>query len=165
VNEKSTQINVREMDMGRLNPDRWKQRYDNFSRAWLLLSEAMALDMDTLSDLEKEGIIQRFEYTFELSWKTLKDYLFFSGVPLEPETPRNIIKQAFAVGIIEDGRLWIEMLDQRNLMSHTYKEANFLEVIGSIESYVQAISQMNIFFKKALQDSSLEDDFNYDVRT
>lgn len=135
-----------------VNPDRWKQRYDNFSRAWALLNQAFSLNLDDLSDLEKEGMIQRFEYTFELAWKTLKDYLVYSGVPLDPETPRNIIRQAFAAGILEDGHLWLEMLDQRNLMSHTYNEENFSTVISSIETYVGAIEQLNLFFQKALTE-------------
>jgi len=61
------------------NEIRWKQRFQNFEKAYLLFDEAMNLDLASLSDLEKEGIIQRFEITLELSWKTLKDYLENEG--------------------------------------------------------------------------------------
>jgi nucleotidyltransferase substrate binding protein (TIGR01987 family) len=64
-------------------PDiRWKQRFSNFNRAFLLLREAMENDMSSLSQLEKEGIIQRFEYTFELAWKVLKDKMENEGILL-----------------------------------------------------------------------------------
>lgn len=103
-----------------VNPDiRWKQRFENYEKALRLLREALA-DVESLSDLEKEGTIQRFEFTVELAWKTLKDYLEHSGVVLTQNTPKNVIKQAFAAKIITDGQLWVDMLDCRNSLSHTY---------------------------------------------
>ena len=59
---------------------RWKQRFENFERAFMLLKEAFEKGIAEMSDLEKEGVVQRFEYTFELAWKTLKDYLIHSGI-------------------------------------------------------------------------------------
>ena len=97
---------------------RWKQRFQNFDRAVVLLREALANNR-TLSMLEKEGVIRRFEYTYELAWKTVKDYLKASGVVILPMTPRQVIKEAFAAKIITDGQVWINMLDNRNLLSHT----------------------------------------------
>jgi hypothetical protein len=78
------------------NNIRWKQRFENFERAFRLLQEAFEKAPAQMSDLEKEGVVQRFEYTFELAWKTLKDYLVYSGVVFDQITPRNVIKQAFA---------------------------------------------------------------------
>jgi nucleotidyltransferase substrate binding protein (TIGR01987 family) len=104
---------------------RWKQRFENFERAFRLLKEAFTQDLGTMSDLEKEGAIQRFEYTFELAWKTLRDYLIYSGVAFDQITPRSVIKQAFAAKIIQDGQVWIDMLEQRNLMSHTYDDESW----------------------------------------
>lgn len=78
-------------------PDiRWKQRFNNFQRAFLLLREAMEIEPDALSQLEKEGIIQRFEYTFELAWKTLKDKMEFDGIVLDKISPRAVVREAFA---------------------------------------------------------------------
>ncbi len=112
-----------------------------------------------LSDLEKEGAIQRFEYTFELAWKTLKDYLIYSGIIFDQITPRAVIKQAFAARIIEDGQIWIEMLEQRNLMSHTYNREIFETVFCSIaERYVGALEQVFRWLKEeAMQEPSDSD--------
>jgi hypothetical protein len=75
---------------------RWKQRFQNFDRAVVLLREPFEREVASLSDLEKEGTIQRFEYTVELAWKTLKDYLENEGQTISPVTPRNVVKEAFA---------------------------------------------------------------------
>jgi len=97
---------------------RWKQRFDNFEKVFLRLKDALL--NETPSELEKAGVIQYFEFTFELGWKTLKDYLQEMGV--EVRFPRDTIKEAFKNELIQDGDLWIEMLEKRNQMSHTYDE-------------------------------------------
>ena len=74
--------------------------------------------IETPSDIEKQGIIQSFEFTFELSWKTLKDYMESQGILAG--FPREVIKQAFHHQIILDGELWLEMMGKRNLLAHTY---------------------------------------------
>jgi nucleotidyltransferase substrate binding protein (TIGR01987 family) len=99
---------------------RWRQRLQNYSRALSLLRSAIERGPDALNDLEKEGTVQRFEYTVELAWKSLKDYLEFSGVELSFVTPKSVVKAAFAARIITDGQLWIDMLEHRNLLSHKY---------------------------------------------
>ena len=127
---------------------RWKQRFENFERAFLLLQEAFEEDAAAMSDLEKEGAIQRFEYTFELAWKTLKDYLIYSGVVFDQITPRSVIKQAFAAKIVRDGQTWINMLEQRNLMSHTYNRQTFETVFGSIsQEYLVALEEVFAWLK------------------
>lgn len=131
------------------NAVRWKQRLENFERALLLLREAFEKDPAEMSDLEKEGVIQRFEYTFELAWKTLKDYLVYSGIVFDQITPRSVIKEAFAAKIITDGQAWINMLDQRNLMSHTYDKAIFDAVFPAISQYyVAALEQVYTWLKQ-----------------
>ncbi len=88
---------------------RWKQRFGNLDRAYTLLRSALEEKRpDQLSDLEQEGVILRFEYTYELAWKTMKDYLEENGVVLEEITPRSVIKEAFAARIIPDGQVWID---------------------------------------------------------
>ena len=130
------------------NTVRWKQRFENYERAFLLLKEAFEKDPAEMSDLEKEGVIQRFEYTFELAWKTLKDYLSYSGVVLDQITPRSVIKQAFAAKMIEDGLTWINMLEQRNLMSHTYDSESFEAVFSNISgSYLVVLEQLYKWLK------------------
>lgn len=119
-------------------PDiRWQQRLTNFERALRLLREAMAHGPEALNQLEKEGVIQRFEYCFELAWKTVKDYMEASGVVFDVVMPRQVIKDAFAAKVLEDGATWIAMLDHRNLLSHTYNPAVF-------EQAVDAIHQRNL---------------------
>ena len=103
---------------------RWEYRFANFRRAYVLLSGAFDDGVEALSQLEREGVIQRFEYTFELAWLTLKDRLEYDGVALTTVTPRNVIRQAFHAKLIADGDAWIDMLTDRNLMSHTYDFAS-----------------------------------------
>jgi nucleotidyltransferase substrate binding protein (TIGR01987 family) len=117
------------------DPDiRWKQRLQNFSRALALLDEALSQGAARLNALEQEGAVQRFEYTFELAWKTLKDFLEASGTPLTPITPKQVIKEAFAAGMLADGQGWIDMLHERNLLSHTYDVAVFGSAVKEIET-------------------------------
>lgn len=125
---------------------RWKQRFQNFDRAVLLLREPMERDVGTLSNLEKEGTIQRFEFAVELAWKTLKDYLEYEGRTITPVTPRNVIKEAFAGRILRDGQVWIDMLDHRNLLSHTYDEAMFDKAVLAIrDRYLAAIEELRLW--------------------
>ena len=112
---------------------RWQQRFENFQKAILLLKEALSLDISKFSLLEKEGIIQRFEYTFELAWKVLKDKMENDGLVLEQISPKYVVKQAYASKYIKDIETWLKMIDDRNLMSHTYDFETFEEVIYTIQ--------------------------------
>ncbi len=113
---------------------RWLYRFDNYKRAFLLLREAVeTMGQRPLNQLEKEGTIQRFEYTWELAWKTLKDYLEYKGIVLETITPSEVVKSAFAAKIIDNGEVWMAALDARNLMSHTYDFKLFEETVLEIK--------------------------------
>jgi len=126
---------------------RWKQRFDNFDRAFVLLREVNDRGVSTLSQLEKEGAIQRFEFAFELAWKTIKDYLEQDGIVVKPATPRNVIKEAFAASLIDDGQVWIDMMLHRNLLAHTYNSKTFDEVLKVVsERYFAAFDQLHEFF-------------------
>lgn len=129
-------------------PDvRWKQRFDSFDRAMVLLREALEGGPAALNQLEKEGAIQRFEYSLELAWKTAKDFLEDSGLVIEPVTPREVIKQAFAAKIISDGQLWIDMLNHRNLLAHTYDCAVFEAATEALAArYLPAMENLHAFF-------------------
>jgi len=121
---------------------RWKQRFSNFSRALSLLREAMEEDVFSLKQLEKEGIIQRFEYTFELAWKVLKDKMEFDGIVLDQISPKAVVRQAFAAKYINDPDTWLRMIGDRNLMSHTYDFVKFEAVIQSIaDSYLPMLDE------------------------
>ena len=98
---------------------RWKQRFSNYEKAFKQLSEAV--DRGEYNELEQAGLIQIFEVVFELGWKTLRDKLEYDG--FKANSPRETIKIAFRNGYISDGELWIDALDHRNLLSHTYDEA------------------------------------------
>lgn len=125
---------------------RWKQRFANFEKAFLRLNDAIDLSQSrALSDLEKQGLIQGFEYTFELAWKTLKDFLEHQQV--EAKFPREVIKRGFQYDLIDDGDVWIDMLEKRNLMAHAYDEATAqtaYELIG--EQYVKQLEKMYHLF-------------------
>jgi len=97
---------------------RWQQRFQNFERAYQFL--AQAVNRDDLSALERAGVIQSFEFTFELAWNTVKDYLSSQGV--DAPFPREALKQAYANDLLDNGELWLDMLDKRNLMAHSYDE-------------------------------------------
>ncbi|MGL1890640.1 MAG: nucleotidyltransferase substrate binding protein [Spirochaetaceae bacterium] len=113
---------------------RWKQRFSNFKRAFLLLREAMDNDLDSLSQLEKEGVIQRFEYTFELAWKVLKDRLEFDGIILDRISPKSVARKAYETKYINDVDMWFKMIGDRNLMSHTYDFSKFEVILISIQN-------------------------------
>ena len=127
------------------SPDtRWLQRFENFDRALHLLEDALARGPSALNQLEKEGVVQRFEYTLELAWKTIKDYLEASGLVLTSVTPRQVVKDAFAARIVADGQTWIDMLDHRNLLSHTYDPVNFEQAVDAIHArYLAALGQVH----------------------
>ena len=129
---------------------RWHCRFRNFSRAYTLLREAMERKVAELNELEREGAIQRFEYTFELAWLTLKDRLEYAGVTLSEITPRNVIREAFAAKLIADADAWMDMLVDRNLMSHTYDFARFEAVIENIRSRYLAVLD-NLYQRLSLE--------------
>lgn len=119
---------------------RWRQRFENFEKAYKQLQSAVT-DFPKLSDLEKEGLIQRYQYTFELAWKTLKDYLESQGV--SASFPREVIKASFLHQIIQNGEVWMDMLEKRNLMAHTYDEVKFKLALQYInDQYFSAITQV-----------------------
>jgi len=113
-----------------MDPDtRWLQRYSNFERTFVLLHEALQIKSPSL--LERAGIIQFFEIAFELSWKILKDYERSLGI--QAKSPRAAIKEAYRIGLIEEGHIWIKALEDRNLTAHTYKE----DVAKAIEKSIR----------------------------
>ncbi len=112
---------------------RWIYRFDNYERAFSLLREAVETMAEReVTQLEKEGIVQRFEYTTELAWKTMKDYLEAEGVVFGQATPKVVVRKAFETRLIEDGQTWMDALDARNAMSHTYHPESFERVVDDV---------------------------------
>ncbi len=97
---------------------RWKQRFSNFSNALVHLRFAVTQVINP-SDLEKEGTIQRFEFTHELAWKVMKDYLEFEGI-MGITGSRSATREAFNHGLITNGQIWMDMIESRNKTVHTY---------------------------------------------
>ena len=94
-----------------------------------------------LSELEQEGFVQRFEYTFELVWKTLRDYLLENGYKLD--SPKSVIRQAYQSGYIADGEIWMEALEKRNSAVHTYNQEILKETIRFLtEKFQPALEQL-----------------------
>lgn len=113
---------------------RWKQRFENLDLALTRLLRTQKAFVKTEDpDLLRIALIGAFMFTFELSWKTLKDFLNYEGIQVT--FPREVIKQAFQNGLIEDGELWIKMLESRNIMSHAYDEAVAIEVSKSVLAF------------------------------
>ena len=104
--------------MENLKEIRWKQRFENFDKSYKLLKKYSNQEITT--ELERAGIIQFFEMTFELACKVLKDYLESEGYMVK--SPRETVKQAFQIGLIDNGHIWIDALSNRNLTTHTYDE-------------------------------------------
>ena len=131
---------------------RWKQRFQNYRRAFNLLREALEeKEITEYSALEQEGIIQRFEYTFELGWKTFKDYLDFCGAAPAEATPRRVIKECAATGIFAeagiDGEVYMEMMLARNALSHVYDFKRFAEIIAKVkDNYLRELDKELMFF-------------------
>ena len=122
---------------------RWKQRFNNYQNAIKLLDELKTLDLDTLSLLEKEGIIQRFEYTLELAWKTLKDKMQFDGLLIDQISPKMVIKKAYHYQYIDEIDLWLAMINDRNILSHTYNEKVVEQIIPVIkEQYIPLLDRL-----------------------
>jgi nucleotidyltransferase substrate binding protein (TIGR01987 family) len=97
-----------------------------------------------LNELELEGVIQRFEYTFELAWNTLKDRLEHDGMVLSSVTPRAVIRSAFQAKLISEGERWVDMLVDRNRMSHTYDSDTFEAIIQEIEErYLDRLHELH----------------------
>ena len=128
---------------------RWKQRFNHFEKAFNLLKSVFEdRKIEELSLLEKEGVVQRFKYTYELAWKTLKDYLEYNGSLNNVDiSPRNIFKESYSAKIIKNENIFIDMMLSRNLLSHTYDFIKFEEIFKRIENdYLKVLNELYNFF-------------------
>lgn len=117
-------MNSRDQDI------RWEQRFQNFLKALSQLRKF--IDKGELSELEEQGLVKAFEYTYELAWTTLKDFLEYQG-QTEIYGSRDTIRRAFEVNLISDGQSWMDMLESRNKTSHTYNEETAQEICRAVK--------------------------------
>lgn len=111
---------------------RWQQRFKNFSQALSLLESAVSqYQQQGLSELEEQGLIQRFEFTHELAWNLMKDYFEYQG-NTGITGSRDASREAFQKGLIINGEIWMEMIKSRNQSSHTYNEDIAKEITEKI---------------------------------
>ena len=110
---------------------RWQQRFKNFQKALAQLQKF--IEKGELSELEEQGLIKAFEYTYELAWTTLKDFLEYQGYT-DIYGSRDTIRKAYELNIIQDGEAWMDMLESRNKTSHTYNEDTAEEICQAIQN-------------------------------
>lgn len=126
---------------------RCKQRFSNYEKSLNHLKTTV--EKESLNDIEKAGLIQFFEVSFELAWKVMKDFLTAEGY--EVKSPRDSIKTAFEYGLIKDGALWLEALEKRNLASHTYDDKILEELEELItHTYYPILDELKEVLKKKL---------------
>jgi nucleotidyltransferase substrate binding protein (TIGR01987 family) len=108
---------------------RWQQRFSNYQKALARLKEFF--EQPQLNRREEQGLVKAFEYTYELAWNTLKDFLEYQGVG-EIVGSRDAFRKAFSEGVLEDGHVWMRMIQSRNTTSHTYNEQTAQEIVEAV---------------------------------
>ncbi len=125
--------------------------FSKLESAFVKLNEGVNTAED---ELEKDGVIQRFEFSLELIWKTLKLFLQNSGI--EVKTPKESLKKAFNVGWIKDEKTFLDMLEDRNRTSHIYDKDTSDEILERIKnSYIQAMGQVLKELKNIIREEDL----------
>lgn len=133
---------------------RWQQRLANYSRALAQLGRAVELAHSRpLSELEKQGLIQTFEFVFELAWTLMQDYFLYQGNPAITGS-RDAIRTAFKQGLIADGEGWMEMIKSRNQTAHTYNESVANEIAEKIIALYYDLFQQFQTHMQALADQA-----------
>ena len=132
---------------------RWKQRFSNYKKALQSLTNAVDLAREReLTDLEKQGMIQAFEYTHELCWKTMKDFIIEKGNQ-QVYGSKDAIREAFNLGLIHNGEGWMKMIESRNLSSHTYNNDIADDIVSSImQEYIDLFIDFANTMSDQLQD-------------
>lgn len=140
------------------NLPRWEQRLGSYRKALNRLAEIVnVMDSRQLNDFEADGLVQRFEFTFELAWKLIKSYAEFQVTDKEIMGSRDAIRWAFDNGLITDCQLWMEMVKRRNDTSHSYDEETAIEVVQLVkDSYFQLF--VDLLEKMETYSSEKQDD-------
>lgn len=139
--------------MSQTSEIRWHQRLSNYEKAFARLAAAVALARQrALSELEKQGLIQAFEFTHELAWKVMKDYFVWQGT-VDITGSRDATREAFSQGLVSDGEGWMEMIRSRNQTSHTYNEEVANEIAARITDQYAPLFDAFLQRMQGLRDS------------
>lgn len=133
------------------NDIRWKQRFNNFDNAYATFCRVVkAYEADKTSEITKMALVQSYEFTFELAWKTLKDYLENEGYD-EVKNAKQTIRQAFQAEILHNPEEWMDAIQKRNLTSHVYNKDILQEAVDFIyDRFYPIVSDLYHLLKKAL---------------
>lgn len=127
---------------------RFEERKQDLAKATERLKEAFC---EKETELAIDGTLHRFEFTFELAWKTMKDFMEYNGIIDSTGSPREVLKMAFQSGIIEDGDTWINMMLSRNSLSHLYDEGTSRKIYKDIkEKYIVLFEKLNTELEKKI---------------
>jgi len=122
----------------------YMQKFENYKRAFIRLSEGIE-KLDKTDDLQRDGLIQRFEFTFELAWKTLKAIFEDEGL-LGMNSPKTVLREAFSADLIQDEEVWLSMLNDRNSTTHIYSEEIAVKICNNIT--LKYISVFEVLMKQ-----------------
>lgn len=129
---------------------RWKQRFQNYTKALSYLEQGLQIPNPDI--VQKAGIIQFFEMSFELAWKLVKDYLENQGF-IDVKSPRSALKKAFEINMLENGHDWMNLLQDRNLTAHTYDEEKAADMEQLIQTkYFPLLKTLHHTFKQKLDE-------------
>ena len=142
--------------MANIRP-RWEQKLQSYHKALNRLAEVVnEMDKRQLNDFEADGLIQRFEFTFELAWKLIKSYAEYQGIDKDIMGSRDAIRWACENGLLSDSDTWMEMIKRRNDTSHTYDEDSAAEVVIRVKaSFFQAFLSLYEAMKKLVSENDL----------
>ena len=132
--------------LNNLKDIRWRERFEHFEKSYKLLEKY--INQENKTELENAGLIQFFKMTFELSWKLLKDYL--ESIGFEVKSPRETIKKAFQIELIDDGHIWMDALLNKNITIHTYYEELAEEIVKDIKE--RYFGQFKKLYQKLKKD-------------
>ena len=140
------------------NLPRWEQKLNSYRKALKRLSEVVqVMDIRPLNDFEADGLIQRFEFTFELAWKLIKSYAEYQGIDTDIMGSRDAVRWAFESGLIGDSDVWMEMIKRRNDTSHTYDEDTAKEVVVCVKNtYYDAFVELYQKMSGLSSDKSID---------
>jgi len=132
---------------------RWIQRFDNYEKALAVLERIFLIRKEReLTEAEKMGLIQSFEFTFELAWKVMKDYFTEKG-NIEIHGSKDAIRMSFSLGIIQNGEVWFDMIDSRNDTSHAYDEEVAVKVVNDVSNnYLEEFNKFLATMQKYKQE-------------
>lgn len=111
-----------------------KTKQDNFLSAVHRLEDAVIDYQNIPNDTVRDGMIQRFEFTFELGWKALKEYMVDAGMQNTMQFPKQVLREAYAAELISSEPVWLDMLNARNMTSHIYDDHTAAVVAGKIQN-------------------------------